>query len=199
MSLKKKLRKHFGQLRSQIKIDEREKAAIAAAKHFAEMEVFLTSSNIACYLPFRDEFNSLPLIEKIWQAQKTCYLPILTDDNTLLFARYQYGDAFIRNRYDILEPKNIKQQIAAHNLDMVITPLVAFDLNGARLGTGGGYYDRTFAFLKVHEQQKESSLKPHLVGLAYAIQETAETLPLDPWDIKLEAIITEKSVIWVRP
>ena len=71
----------------------------------------------------------------------------------------------------------------------MIAPLVAFDLQGHRLGTGGGYYDRTFAFL--HEL---AIRKPDMMGLAYAAQQ-APQIPSDPWDITLNSVVTEQSII----
>lgn len=150
------------------------------------------SQHIACYLPYKDEFDSLPLIEAIWQAKKQCYLPVLTQNdgiNSLIFVRYVYGDALRMNAYSILEPVNVTRQIRPEELNLVITPLIAFDRHGHRLGTGGGYYDRTFAFM--HEPVAN---KPKMIGLGYAAQE-AELLLSDPWDIALSGVVTEKEFI----
>jgi 5-formyltetrahydrofolate cyclo-ligase len=76
--------------------------------------------------------------------------------------------------------------IAAHKLDLVLLPLVAFDDNRQRIGMGGGYYDRTFSFLRGRRQL----LKPKLVGLAFACQKVPEIVA-SPWDIRLYCIITE--------
>lgn len=85
---------------------------------------------------------------------------------------------------------NKTHELQAEDLDIVITPLAAFDLQGHRLGTGGGYYDRTFAFL-----QKNTVKKPKIIGLAYAEQQ-AELLPHDQWDIDLDGVVTEKGIVW---
>lgn len=137
------------------------------------------------------EFDSSPLIEAIWQAKKHCYLPILsaTDEKRLHFSRYRYGDPLHPNPYSILEPVHLVGEIAPDRLDLVIVPLIAFDRHGHRLGTGGGYYDKTFSFLVAHP-----SPQPHMIGLGFAVQE-AEALPHDPWDILLQAVVTEEEVI----
>jgi 5-formyltetrahydrofolate cyclo-ligase len=80
------------------------------------------------------------------------------------------------------------EEIAARKLDLVLTPLVAFDKNCQRIGMGGGYYDRTFSFLRARQQL----LKPKLVGLAFACQQVPE-IPANPWDIRLYSVITESS------
>lgn len=169
----------------------RQEAALSAANSFTQHDSFKKSKHIACYLAFKDEFDCSPIIEAIWQAKKQCYLPVLTgkDDNTLHFVRYRYGDALHLNRFSILEPVAISHVIAPENLDIVVMPLLAFDLQGHRLGTGGGFYDRTFAFL--HASQARY---PHMLGLAYAAQ-AAEFIPSDPWDVGLDGVVTEKELI----
>lgn len=144
-------------------------------------------------MPFKDEFDSSPLIEAIWRAKKQCYLPVLSAENKklLTFVNYRYGDALHTNRFGILEPAKITRTLAAADFDLVITPLLAFDTAGHRLGTGGGYYDYTFAFMKT-----VSLKKPSLVGLGYAAQQ-APSLPDDPWDIQLNAVITEKNFLLI--
>lgn len=162
-------------------------AAQAAADLLAQQPLFNTSKQIACYYAYKDEFATTPLMKAIWQAKKHCYLPILQDQLSLRFVHYDEGDALQANRYSILEPVVTTQQIAPEDLDIVIVPLLAFDKQGHRLGTGGGYYDRTFAF-------KQAAKKPLLIGLAYADQQ-AEMLPADVWDVKLDGAVTEKEVI----
>ena len=93
------------------------------------------------------------------------------------------------NRYNILEPelKNA-ELIAAENLDLVLVPLVAFDLSGNRLGMGAGFYDTTFSFLNNIKRPS----KPYLLGLAYEWQKLA-TLEKENWDITLDAVITDQT------
>jgi 5-formyltetrahydrofolate cyclo-ligase len=188
---KSQLRAHFRKTRSQISVGYRAQAANAAATIFAQQEIFRQSEGIACYFSFGNEFDSTPLIEAVWQAKKQCYLPVLTAGNTLRFVLYNKGDALQNNRYSIPEPVNVASELRAEELDIVMTPLVAFDLKGNRLGAGGGYYDRTFAFL-----QKNPVKRPLFIGLAYASQQ-AEKLPCDEWDVGLHGVITEKEFIWV--
>lgn len=193
MQYKFKLRKQYRDLRQQVTPKVRHEAALLAANHFQNLTDFKNSQCIACYLAVKDEFDSSPIIEIIWNAKKTCYIPILDqkdkDQNFLRFVRYQYGDPLHMNRYGILEPTNISHEINPIELDMVILPLIAFDTKGNRLGTGGGYYDRTFAMLKDNPQQK-----PFMLGLGYASQQV-ESIPQDVWDVSLDGVLTEKNFV----
>jgi 5-formyltetrahydrofolate cyclo-ligase len=77
------------------------------------------------------------------------HLPVLTHGRTLRFAPWRQGVALQPNRYGIPEPQCAPAELLAPQaLDLVLVPLIGFDRRGHRVGTGGGYYDRTFAFLK---------------------------------------------------
>ncbi len=182
---KVELRKHFREIRANVSFIEREKSSRAAAFILSKQALFVSSQRIACYMAFKDEFDVQPIIAAIWAAGKECYLPVLLQQegkSQLRFAKYGPDDVLHTNRFGIAEPDLDAHSVLINELDMVITPLIAFDRHGNRLGTGGGYYDQTF--------KDPGREKPVLVGAAYAVQE-AQTLPVDPWDVKLDAIITD--------
>jgi 5-formyltetrahydrofolate cyclo-ligase len=167
----------------------RQSAAQTAAEHFVQHPVFQASKHIACYYAFQDEMNTQAMIEAIWQAGKICYLPVVLESGLLDFVRYDKNDKLTLNQFSIPEPESKERKFPAEELDLVILPLIAFDASGHRLGTGGGYYDRTFAFTRVNSQHS-----PILFGFAYALQQ-AGCLPADTWDIQLDGVATEKEVI----
>jgi 5-formyltetrahydrofolate cyclo-ligase len=185
------IRKKYRDICSKIPVAYKEEAGHEAVQHLLKQAFFIQSERIACYLSTKHEFHSTPLIEAIWQAKKHCYVPVVTEENekSLNFVPYHYGDALHQNRYSILEPANPAHKVPSENVDIVIVPLIAFDRHGHRLGTGGGYYDRTFAFLHAHPPKK-----PRMIGLGFAAQEI-DLLPHDPWDIKLDGVVTEKEFI----
>ncbi|EEG85357.1 5-formyltetrahydrofolate cyclo-ligase [Proteus penneri ATCC 35198] len=71
--------------------------------------------------------------------------------------------------------------IPISNIDIIFTPLVAFDTQGQRLGMGGGFYDRTL------ENWQQKSFYP--MGLAHTFQQV-DYLPIANWDVPLPEIIT---------
>ena len=89
------------------------------------------------------------------------------------------------NRFGIWQPLS-GRSLDVCELDVVVTPLVAFDQNGNRIGMGGGYFDRTFAFLR----HRDNWLRPKLIGVAFECQQVEEISP-NPWDIRLFRIFTE--------
>ena len=72
-------------------------------------------------------------------------------------------------------------------LDLVLVPLVAFDARGVRLGMGGGYYDRSFAYLNFRSRWR----RPRLIGVGFDFQR-AESISPQPWDVCLDGVITER-------
>jgi 5-formyltetrahydrofolate cyclo-ligase len=186
---KLEIRKKYRQLRSEIQTHERNQAADAAARLLVSHPLFQGSRHIGCYYGHKDEFETKPLIEAIWKSDKVCYLPVLTDIKSLHFARYNRNDELQPNQHQIPEPVDHQLVTQAERLDLVLLPLVAFDLKGNRIGTGGGYYDRTFAFL-FNKPQKA----PFMLGLGFKIQE-CDDIQSDPWDIKLNGVLTESALL----
>jgi 5-formyltetrahydrofolate cyclo-ligase len=191
MISKQTLRETWRNWRATIPSDERERAANRAAAHLNLDSHFQASQHIACYFSFKDEFPSWPIINCIWEANKICYLPVIQEGSaTLLFTTYQKNDELLINRYGILEPIN-PAVLPPNNLDMIIMPLLAIDLTGHRLGSGGGYYDRTLANINQHTK------KPLLMGLGYAAQIIGQ-VPHDPWDVRLDGVVTENKVFYIE-
>lgn len=114
-------------------------------------------------------------------------LPCLTPERGLRFAPWRFGDALVQNRYGIPEPDlSPESLLAPQDMDAVLVPLTAFDARGARLGTGGGYYDRSFAFLR----DMPRPARPRLIGVGYDFQEAPE-LAAEPWDVPMDLIVTD--------
>ncbi len=158
--------------------------------------LFLRSQHIAFYLPNDGEIDPRPLIREAWRRGKHCYLPILAPgpDNRLWFVRYTPHTPMIRNRFGIPEPRApFQYRRLPQLLDAVFLPLVGFDRHGGRMGMGGGFYDRSFAFKLTCPTRK-----PMLVGLAHQCQQV-EQLQLAHWDIPLAAIATDQALIVANP
>ncbi len=152
-------------------------------------KLLTTKQNVAFYMAHDGEINPQLLFDSALAKNMNCYLPHITDDKELLFIKYKQEEELYKHHHGFLQPivgdKNI---LCPSKLDVVFVPLVAFDQFCYRLGMGGGYYDKAFAF-----RISKTSRKPLLIGLAYAIQRV-EKIRYESWDVQLDAVITEKKI-----
>ncbi|MEP1743489.1 MAG: 5-formyltetrahydrofolate cyclo-ligase [Kangiellaceae bacterium] len=142
---------------------------------------------VGCFLSFDGEICTKQTLSLINQLGAHCYLPKLRPykPNRLWFMPYDSSVPMTNNRFGIAEVNlPVSQAIAVSKLDVVLLPLVAFDLKGNRLGMGGGFYDATFSHLRSNKN------RPAFIGLAYELQKL-ESLPSDSWDLPLDGVCTE--------
>lgn len=137
---------------------------------------------IALYSPMDDEAPALRLADALLGEGKQLCLPHVIDRmGTMEFRTWEPGDDLIEGRFGTRSPKDSAKICAP---DAMFAPLLAFDDAMTRLGQGGGYYDRAFA-------RYAGAMR---IGIAWSVQQF-ETLPADPWDLPLDAILTERSFI----
>lgn len=178
--------------RNALSAEEQLLAGRRLAANLLGVRLFLVSRRVACYLPYDGEIDPGEIMERIWGMRKTCYLPVLSrlSWDRLWFAKAIPGSELAPNRFGILEPVvPARDLIRAEQLDLVLMPLVGFDAEGNRLGMGGGFYDRSLAFLRHRRHWK----KPHLLGLAHDFQKV-NGLASDAWDIPLAGVVTDQAV-----
>jgi 5-formyltetrahydrofolate cyclo-ligase len=184
------LRQTIRQQRRALTRSEAATCAEQLAQQTCKHPLVLRSHRIAAYLASDGEIDPAPLLQALWSANKQVYLPVLAPFSPykLWFARFNPDDILAFNRFGIPEPVR-RHLIKPSALDLVLTPLVAFDTAGHRIGMGGGFYDRTFAFL----QRRQYWHKPNLLGLAYEFQKQTAIKP-NNWDVPLHAIATETHI-----
>ena len=191
------LRKEKRALRRALTPQDQQHAALNLASNLAQLDIFRRSRHIALYLPNDGEIDLKPVMNMAWNQKKFCYLPVLrgNSDKRLWFARYEPDTKLSANRFMIPEPCVPSYQLVhAWSLDLLLMPLVAFDADGNRLGMGGGYYDRTLAYLASRKVWK----KPRLVGVAHELQ-SCPRLERQPWDVPLDTIVTDKQLYRIKP
>ena len=183
IAAKQSLRRTMTARRDAIDIAERAAAAASLAAHIMGRLGFPAQSCIAGYFPFRSEFDVLPLLRVLHEADHVLALPIVVGRGQgLTFRRYRPGDAMALNALGIPEPGAEAETVAPTH---VLVPLLAFDDLGYRLGYGGGYYDRTLAALRSVGHRVQT------VGIGFDMQRV-EAVPRSAADQRLELIVTER-------
>lgn len=147
---------------------------------------FLRAGRFAAFLSNDGEPDLGPLFHRAFGMGKLAYLPAL-NGNSLWFLPFSPAAPMVSNRFGIAEPAcHPGKRVKPYALDLVLVPLVAFDDLGSRLGMGGGYYDRTFAYRNARKTWR----RPQLIGVAFEFQR-ADEIPSRPWDVRLDGIVTD--------
>jgi 5-formyltetrahydrofolate cyclo-ligase len=184
------LRRQLKRNRLALPSDIRATAETRALERIQRTPQFRRARRIAAYVGSNGEIDPMPLLRLAAQMGKACYLPVLHPfrKGRLWFYRWQPGDRMRLNRFGIPEPLPHRRHfLAARRLDLVIVPLLGFDSDCRRLGMGGGYYDRSFAFVNRFGHAK----RPYLLGLAHESQRI-DRLDAQPWDVTLDAVVSDR-------
>ena len=182
---KRELRRDRLRARMELPSDRRDSASGIIAEKVIHSALFRRSRLIGCYLSLAEEVDTWRIISRAWRTKKRIFAPVTARNRMLVFRELTPESDLIVDDYGLTMPAS-GEEIAARKLDLVLTPLVAFDENCQRIGMGGGYYDRTFSFLR----GRRLLLKPKLLGLAFACQEVP-VVAANPWDIRLFSVVTE--------
>ena len=191
MNPRNQIRQRMRRQRQGLSRRERKQAASNLCRQLTSSPLFLRSQRIACYLSCKGEMELQPVMHRIFEMKKDCYLPVIDkfSQNKLGFVQYTESKSMVKNRFNIPEPENRHRPTPPWALNLILLPLTAFDNKGNRLGMGGGYYDRTLAYLR----QRKQWFSPALLGVAYDFQQV-ETLTSQPWDIPLDGVVTESTI-----
>lgn len=188
------LRRSMRAARRALSAPEQYRSARAVLRRIRNRPWLRSAQRIALYMADDGEVDAGPLLEHIHSLGKQCFVPVLPGRPARLrFARYTptaRGRAPPPGRFGIAAPRG--RALSAAQMDVVFVPLVAFARNGARLGRGGGFYDRALA-------ARAGRPEPLRVGLAHALQEVSvDQLPSEPWDVHLDIIVTPNVLIHAR-
>lgn len=152
---------------------------------FLTSQSFMPRTRVALYMPLKGEVSCKTLLQTLDKLGHITCLPVVTSrDTPMIFRQYKSGDELRRGIMGPLEPLPDARQIIP---DVIIIPMLGFDRGKYRLGYGSGFYDRTLDELKELKTVRT-------IGVAYSLQETTD-LAVEPHDIALDIIITEKEII----
>ena len=191
-SLRSSIRKNIRSQRRSLTKQQQHYASLRIAEQLQKHPIFLTSRRIAFFWPNDGEIDLTVALSNALDSQKSCYLPVLYrgGENRLLFARYTRNSVMRRNKFGIPEPDLARDGwVFAQQLDLVLTPLVAFDDQGNRIGMGGGFYDRTLRHLNL----PNSMQRPFVLGVAHEFQHL-DSVGRNAWDIPLKGAVTDERI-----
>jgi len=197
---KSQLRKHMNQLLSALSPEIIETEGKVIEQMLLKSSIYQKSKHIGIYVSFGKELPTRHLIHHILSpgSGKICYVPqiiepTLTERERLKLLRINDQEDFESlkpNRWGILEPSADQQRTDAletSQLDLLLVPGLAFQLNGARLGRGKGYYDRLIFQIREHFAASGKNV-PCMVGLALSAQ-IVSNIPMGVSDQFLDRVL----------
>lgn len=177
--------------RSELDARQRVAAAAGVLHSLETLPEFMTDANVAGYWAIRGELPLNLAVASLQRRDQHYFLPVLGTRRQLGFAEYTPNGTIAPNRFGIPEPVGRADALrSAPDMDVILLPLLAFDRAGNRLGTGGGWYDTSLAFLRPQPRPAV----PLLVGIGYAFQEV-EAVDAADWDVPLDYIATDAGLI----
>ncbi|MDO5716958.1 MAG: 5-formyltetrahydrofolate cyclo-ligase [Tissierellia bacterium] len=185
---KKELRKKILHMRDHMDHDARYQNDEKILLQLLNMKEYRDAQTLMIFVSYKSEVDTHCLITESLRRGKRILIPIVNNyDNTLLLSQIQNMGELEKGSYGILEPKPEYVRIREPKcVDFCLVPGAVFDKNGYRIGYGGGYYDKLLPLFR------PDTLK---IGVAYDFQKV-DTVPTEPHDQKLDALITEKEVYW---
>ena len=164
--------------------DVQQKSRLIQQRLFSLPE-FISAQTVLFYVSYDNEVFTHEMIQEALNMGKTVVVPKSdTTTNTIDLYRITHWNELTQGAYGILEPKQVLNRVAVHDLDCIIVPGVVFDKQGNRVGHGKGYYDRLLA----------SSKTIPTVGLAYEFQ-IVKRIDAEIHDEKVNMIVTEQQII----
>lgn len=153
--------------------------------HLKDLINFKNYKIIASFISFKSEISTQFLNEFLFNNGKILCLPIIKNNSeTLNFIEYNLKTKLVSGKFGIMQPSDLSKEFLP---EIILTPCLAFDENGFRLGYGGGYYDKTFSYLK--------KIKHKFISIAVAFDDQKiDELVHDKYDQKIDYILTEKKL-----
>lgn len=179
------LRRRLRQLRASLSASQRRDGAERAARQALRLPALRKARRVAAFLSYGSELNTAPLLRRLLARGQAVYVPRLGRQG-MHFVRIGPHSALRRNRHGIREPVG-RRRCGAVRMDVILMPLLGYDAHGNRLGSGAGHYDRSLA-------RRRPFRRPLRVGYAYVVQQLT-TLPRDPWDVPMDAVVTDQGIL----
>ena len=178
---KVRLRQHYRRLRKELGDELRTRASRIMCGCLENWSIFQTSICILTYMPIKGEADLTSLLDH--HPEKRWVLPrIIPEENHRMLFHLYDADHLVTHPFGMAEPTVDQPAIPIEEIKLVLVPGLAYDLNGWRLGYGGGYFDR---FLREFSGVS-AGITFHTLLL--------EQLPHDSFDVPVQWVATEQGI-----
>jgi 5-formyltetrahydrofolate cyclo-ligase len=181
---KREVRRDVLARRDALTDNERERRGRAAIERFLDLPEVRAARTVMAFWSFGSEIGTGPLLERLHGRRQRVVLPRVAE-RALEPRLYVPGDPLEITSFGALEPAG-GQRVDPDDIDALAVPGVAFDRTGARVGYGGGFYDRFLA------TTRDGAAR---VGIAFDVQVVDGVLPTGAFDLRVDTIVTESMTI----
>lgn len=185
-SMKRRLRVEMKERLAGMSPRTRADKSYAACRKLTELPEFVDADVLMMYLPIPQEVDPAEIALHAWQAQKTVVAPKVNwDQHHMLAVRIQsLSDDIVTGKFGVPEPAE-GPVWPVEDIDLIIVPALAYDRGGARLGRGGGFYDRLLS---------EPGARAITCGLGFS-EQLIDKLPADKHDQPVDILVTDTEVL----
>ena len=187
-TLKKGIREEILCKRDRLNLQERAELSSIICNNLLNLYEYKQAKVVHFYLTIKSEVITEDAVKSAISTGKDVVIPVMDKRHKriLLSGLNDYDKELAPTSHGIIEPKpEFYKFVDLNDIDLMVLPGVAFDLNGHRLGYGAGYYDRLL---------RDADTRPFLVALAFEVQ-IVNKIPIGDHDVRMDKIITEKRII----
>ena len=182
VQLRRELKVRLGGLSEAEKIEQSKKAC----RILIASEEYRRASVVMVYLSLPHEVDTTPIILDAWQSEKTVAVPKVSwQQRHMIPVEITTLETGLTSEASGLRNPVTGVPVPLEDIDLVVTPGLAFDKHGNRLGRGGAYYDKFFS---------SKLLEAKRVGIAFS-QQIVESVPVEDHDQSVDKIITDEGII----
>jgi len=188
--MKRRLRKHVKQLLAAMSPEEAAARSRKACALLLELPEYARAQSVMLYAPIAGEIDCLEIALDAWQRDTTVLLPrVSLEQRHMIAVRCRsLDDEMTIGSFGIREPAR-GEPWPIEEIDFIVTPALAYDRQGNRLGRGGGFYDRFLA---------QPGRRGVACGLAFA-QQVVDEVPADSRDQRVDMLVTDEDVLRFGP
>ena len=184
---KRAIRRQVLAARDQITGSERAARSARIVERLLSLPEIVRAGTVMGFWAFGSEPDMMPLIDALHARGVRIALPRIVDGD-LEPRAFVPGDPVTETSFGAREPAH-GETIDPSEIDVVVTPAIAFDRSGRRVGYGGGFYDR---FLS---KTRDDAIR---VGIGFAIQLVDDELPNGHFDLRVDAVVTDSAVVRIE-
>ncbi len=185
---KKEIRREILSKRDNLSLDERITLSRRICDRLFNLKEFEQAKVVQFFLNTKSEVITEEAVRRTLNSGKVVAVPVVDKRKHRIFLSKldDHDKELFLTDHGITEPRpEFHREVQLKDIELMVMPGVAFDLNGHRLGYGAGYYDRLL---------EDEENRPLLVALAFELQ-IVENIPTDKHDVRMDKIVTEDRII----